>query len=254
MEPPPKPAGVFHVPFGARHACCPPRSAQDAQKSAHLASPHLITTQLTMALGESMSPDHVAAQVRERSGIDVQAVTLVRSGNGDVTMPSVWAAMTELGHFWAVENGERLELFRAVARKTAPTDLTACHSAVEAARRFLLLHPPADGRVRDRQRSGQTVTAGAPRMLAETSAAVASVGQLHEGGPPTCQACGVALSARSQSARVRTASPHRPLCSRCRHAEHERLRYQQDPSYRARRLAYSAARYRKSQQGISSDR
>ena len=32
---------------------------------------------------ERMDPDHVALQVRERSGLDVQAVTLVRSGAGD---------------------------------------------------------------------------------------------------------------------------------------------------------------------------
>jgi len=55
----------------------------------------------------------------------------------------VWAAMTEHGHFWAVEDGKTLELFRAVARRTSPDDLHACHSAVEAARRFLLLHPRA---------------------------------------------------------------------------------------------------------------
>src|SRR5687768_1691531 len=92
---------------------------------------------------ERMDPDHVAAQVRERSGLEVQAVTLVRSGASDELVPSVWAAMTEHGHFWAVEDGETLELFRAVARRTSPDDLLACHSAVEAARRFLLLHPRA---------------------------------------------------------------------------------------------------------------
>jgi hypothetical protein len=201
-----------------------------------------------------MSPDHVAAEVRERSGIDVQAVTLVRSGNGDVTMPSVWAAMTELGHFWAVENGDQLELFRAVARKTAPTDLTSCHSAVEAARRFLLLHPPARTTARTRSRVQERPDCA--QADARPAPVIASVGpaQHHEGEQPSCQACGVPLTVRSQSARARTASPNRPLCSRCRHAEHERLRYQQDPSYRARRLAYSAARYRKSQQAASSDR
>src|SRR3954465_11946822 len=90
-----------------------------------------------------MDPDRVAAHVRERSGLDVQAVTLIRSGANDELVPWVWAAMTEHGHFWAVEDGETVELFRAVARRTAPDDLLACHSAVEAARRFLLLHPRA---------------------------------------------------------------------------------------------------------------
>src|SRR3954471_1766655 len=90
---------------------------------------------------ERMDPDRVAAHVRERSGLDVQAVTLIRSGPSDEPVPWVWAAMTEHGHFWAVEDGEIVELFKAVARRTSPDDLLACHSAVEAARRFLLLHP-----------------------------------------------------------------------------------------------------------------
>ena len=86
-----------------------------------------------------MDPDRVAAHVRERSGLDVQAVTLIRSGGSDEPVPWVWAAMTERGHFWAVENESALELFRAVARQTSPDDLLTCHSAVEAARRFLVL-------------------------------------------------------------------------------------------------------------------
>jgi len=179
-----------------------------------------------------MDPDHVAAQVRERSGLDVQAVTLVRSGANDELVPWVWAAMTEHGHFWAVEDGERLELFRAVARRTSPDDLLTCHSAVEAARRFLLLHP----RVAD-------VSTLVPRQAGpraadpETNAA--------DEGSLSCQVCGTTFTRRRQT--TQTAST-RPLCPRCRHAERERLRYQQDPRYRARRLAYSAARYRQSQQ------
>jgi hypothetical protein len=38
------------------------------------------------------------------------------------------------------------------------------------------------------------------------------------------------------------------LCKRCRHAERERLRYHDDPQYRARRLAYSATRYQKTRE------
>jgi hypothetical protein len=178
-----------------------------------------------------MDPDHVAAQVRERSGLDVQAVTLVRSSAGDELLPWVWAAMTEYGHFWAVEDGENLELFRAVTRRTSPDDLLSCHSAVEAARRFLQLHPrpvetPAP--VEDR--------AGSPddgRALAKTVEA----GEV-------CQACGTTFTRRRHNGQVNAG---RLLCPRCRHAERERLRYQQDPRYRARRLAYSAARYRRSQ-------
>jgi hypothetical protein len=179
-----------------------------------------------------MDPDHVAAQVRERSGLDVQAVTLVRSGAGDELVPWVWAAMTERGHFWAVEDGETLELFRAVARRTSPNDLLACHSAVEAARRFLLLHPRA---IDMPARAPREISPGAEKDPLETNGASGE----------SCQVCGTTFTRRRQSGQ---AGSVRSLCPRCRHAERERLRYQQDPRYRARRLAYSAARYRQSQQ------
>jgi len=179
-----------------------------------------------------MDPDRVATHVRERSGLNVQAVTLVRSGARDEPAPRVWAAMTEHGHFWAVEDGECVEMFRAVARRTSPDDLLACHSAIEAARRFLRLHP-------------FTVDAPAPDTVAShgpvDTGGVSSVGQATE----ACQVCGAAFTRRRQTRQTGAA---RALCPRCRHAERERLRYQQDPRYRARRLAYSAARYRQSQQ------
>jgi hypothetical protein len=178
-----------------------------------------------------MDPDRVASQVRERSGIDVQAVTLVRSGASDDLVPWVWAAMTEHGHFWAVEDGETLELFKAVARRTSPDDLLSCHSAVEAARRFLLLHPRA-------------VEEAPPTMYASSAGEAASV---PADGSLACQSCGSTFTRRRQQSGQ--AGTGRSLCPRCRHAERERLRYQQDPRYRARRLAYSAARYRQSQQG-----
>jgi hypothetical protein len=178
-----------------------------------------------------MDPDRVASHVRERSGIDVQAVTLVRSGASDDLVPWVWAAMTEHGHFWAVEDGETLELFRAVARRTSPDDLQSCHSAVEAARRFQLLHPRA--------------AEEAPP--AQYATAVSDGVNVPADGSLACQACGSTFTRRRQQSAQ--ASNGRSLCPRCRHAERERLRYQQDPRYRARRLAYSAARYRQSQQG-----
>ena len=179
-----------------------------------------------------MDPDRVAAQVRERSGLEVQAVTLVRSGASDELVPWVWAAMTEHGHFWAVEDGETLELFRAVARRTSPDDLLACHSAVEAARRFLLLHPRAV--------EVPTFVPRQPGLGAAERAAEAP-----DDAGQACQVCGATFTRRRQSGAAGSA---RSLCPRCRHAERERLRYQQDPRYRARRLAYSAARYRQSQQ------
>ena len=179
-----------------------------------------------------MDPDHVAAQVRERSGLNVQAVTLVRSGASDELVPWVWAAMTEHGHFWAVEDGETLELFRAVARRTSPDDLLACHSAVEAARRFLLLHP------RVVEATTPVPRPPVPGVEDRTADVAGEAGQ-------ACQVCGATFTRRRQGGQ---GGSSRSLCPRCRHAERERLRYQQDPRYRARRLAYSAARYRQSQQ------
>ena len=132
-----------------------------------------------------------------------------------------------------VEEGGTLELFRAVARRTAPDDLLTCHSAVEAARRFLMLHP----------RAPEPMSA-APATVAPPVTTGSTIGT---GGEPSeaCQVCGATFTRRRQSTR---GAVTRPLCARCRHAERERLRYQQDPRYRARRLAYSAARYRRTQQ------
>jgi hypothetical protein len=190
-----------------------------------------------------MDPDHVAAQVRERSGLDVQAVTLVRSRSSDEPTPSVWAAMTEHGHFWAVEDGETIELFRAVARRTAPNDLLSCHSAVEAARRFLVLHPPSACTGLD---LGVARAGHDPAMpVADAASGLAGGADVSGLAGLSCQACGATFTRRRQST---GGGSSRVLCPRCRHAERERLRYQQDPRYRARRLAYSAARYRQSQQ------
>jgi len=168
-----------------------------------------------------MDPDRVVAHVRDLSGMEVQAVTLVRSGPREATLPRVWAVMTEHGQFWAAEDGEAIELFRAVSRP-APSNPLTCQSAVEAARRFLALHPRA-----------AVAASGAPTPPMAT----ASVGS------DPCEVCGEMFTRRARQLQTR------PLCARCRHAEHERLRYQQDPRYRARRLAYSAARYRDRQQG-----
>jgi len=149
-----------------------------------------------------------------------------------------------LGHFWAVEDGQTIELFRAVARRTAANDLTACHSAVEAVRRFLMLHPPAQ----------PSPTPQRPVAAGATSDSPASdLGEFTESGSATCQVCGVAFVRRAHTGHAGTGGASRLLCPRCRHAERERLRYQQDPNYRARRLAYSAARYRRGQQSASHD-
>ena len=177
-----------------------------------------------------MNSDRVVAQVRELSGMEIQAVTLVRNGPREATLPRVWAVMTEHGQFWAAEDGAALEMFRAVNRP-APSSPLTCQSAVEAARRFLALHPrsaPTDPRERT---PAEPATTGPPSTAA----------------PRTCEVCGESFVRRSRRAQTRS------LCSRCRHAEHERLRYQQDPRYRARRLAYSASRYRERQQSSEPD-
>jgi hypothetical protein len=179
---------------------------------------------------DGMNSDRVVAQVRELSGMEIQAVTLVRNGPREATLPRVWAVMTEHGQFWAAEDGATLEMFRAVNRP-APSSPLTCQSAVEAARRFLALHPRSAEVRTDEQ------TPAAPELTEVTPSTT----------PNVCEVCGESFVRRSRRAQTRS------LCSRCRHAEHERLRYQQDPRYRARRLAYSATRYRERQQSGEGD-
>ena len=171
-----------------------------------------------------MGPHEVAGHVRERLGMEIQAVSLARARPPGSQAPQVWTVMTAHGYFWLVEGAGQVELFRAVSGRGLLTDATGCPSAAKAARRFLELHPEA-------QRSAP----GAP------SAAV-------DGVAFDCRMCGarVTLLRRSEQAA-------RQLCKRCRHAERERLRYHDDPQYRARRLAYSAARYRQSRQAHAED-
>ncbi|MCC6176707.1 MAG: hypothetical protein IT305_15470 [Chloroflexi bacterium] len=178
-----------------------------------------------------MEPDQVAAQVRERSGLEVQAVTLVRGRAGAHAEPRVWTAMTEHAHFWVVEDGFTVELFRAVAQRVAASNLSACHSAVEAVRRFLALHPQK-GTLADEVAGGSDRTPSVSGDGPEDGPAMTGFGL-------TCDVCGTGFTRRRQSSQST-----RPICPRCRHAERERLRYHQDPQYRARRLAYSATRYR----------
>ena len=170
-----------------------------------------------------MQPDEVAARVRELIGMEVQAVGLVRARTRGEPAPRVWTVMTEHGYFWFVEDGEAIEVFRAVQHRSLPASPSACHSAAEAARRFIDLHPRETT-------PEQPSDAATPRATGDAARTF------------LCEACGAQVTRRRQAERSA-----RALCPRCRHAERERLRYQQDPRYRARRLAYSAARYRQSQ-------
>ena len=70
-----------------------------------------------------MDPDRVVTQVRELSGMEIQAVSLVRTGPREATIPRVWAVMTEHGQFWATEDGAALEMFRAVNRPAPQSPL-----------------------------------------------------------------------------------------------------------------------------------
>ena len=173
-----------------------------------------------------MQPDEVAARVRELIGMDIQAVGLVKTRTRGEPAPRVWTVMTEHGYFWLVEDGVTTEVFRAVQQRSMPASASACHSAAEAARRFIDLHPRADAAEQSPDEVEARETDGPARTF-------------------LCEACGALVTRRRQAERSA-----RSLCPRCRHAERERLRYQQDPQYRARRLAYSAARYRQSQGAI----
>src|SRR2546423_5714206 len=134
-------------------------------------------SKLTRPSEDGMDPDRVVMQVRELSGMEIQAVTLVRSGPREAMLPRVWAVMTEHGQFWAAEDGATLELFRAVSRPAQPSPLT-CQSAVEAARRFLALHP---------RRVGPAPELPTPQPETTTEPATGTTAS-------TCEVCGEAYA------------------------------------------------------------
>jgi hypothetical protein len=162
-----------------------------------------------------MQSHQVAAQVRERLGMEVQAVSLVRGRSRAAWSGHVWAVMTEHGHFWVVESGGIVELFRVAQAEDPILRSISCASPTDAVKRFLELHP---------------------EVRAATAASASQEGAISF----TCRTCGIEVTLQRWTERA-----SRELCKRCRHAERERLRYQTDPDYRARRLAHSAARYRR---------
>ena len=171
-----------------------------------------------------MEPYEVAAHIRERLGMEVQAISLTRARARGSPTPRVWTVMTAHGHFWLVEGAGEVELFRAVPPRATAVGAAGCASAAEAARRFLELHPA--------------------QHSPDAPAGAAASDDLSF----ACQVCGAWVTRRRRTERAA-----RPLCKRCRHAERERLRYHDDPQYRARRLAYSAARYRQAREGHVED-
>jgi len=193
-----------------------------------------------------MHADEVAAYVRGRIGLEIQAVGPVRTRMRGHDAPRVWTVMTEPGYFWFVEDGAAFEVFRALPYRSAPASQTACYSAGDAARLFRSLHPasppaavphPSSPDTPDERHAGAAYPDAAPPAAIQARATATVPRSFF------CEACGASVTRRrpiGQDARA--------LCPRCRHAERERLRYQHDPEYRERRLAYSAARYRHAQE------
>jgi len=155
----------------------------------------------------------VTAHARERLGMEIQAATLFRPCPVGDRCPEVWSLMTERGSFWLVDEAGAVELFRATREGGAL-------GHVMAVKRFVELHP----------RAGALAPADPPAPSPAPSTA------FH------CRRCEAPVSLNRQS---RAADPG--LCTRCARAERQRLRYQSDPEYRARRVA--AVRHQKARQG-----
>jgi len=149
----------------------------------------------------------VTEHARERLGMEIQAATLLRTSPVGDRCPDVWSLMTERGYFWLVEEAGAVELFRATREGGAL-------GHAPAVKRFLELHPE----------------------VPEPRPAIRSTSPLSF----DCRRCGVSVSLQWQP-RAADAG----LCTRCAHAERERRRYQNDPEYRARRVAADAERRRR---------
>ena len=160
-----------------------------------------------MQLGE------VAALARERLGMEIQAVELLRVRADGSRAPEVWSLLTEHGHFWLVEGAGAVELLRAPVAGGA-------RSVAAAVGRFLQLHPQ------------QRPARGRPPPVTPAPSEY------------DCARCGVRVTPRRRSGMV-----DRQLCRRCHHAAREREQYRDDPEYRARFLAIRRYRYRAAREG-----
>ena len=155
-----------------------------------------------------MELEEVTAYAHERLGLEIQAVSRLRSSRMGRRQPVVWSLLTAHGRFWLVAEAGQVELFRAP-------------SAVVAVRQFLELHPEGPDAPPTR-RVTRAVTPPTP--------------------PPSaydCRTCGTRVTPHRRSV-----MQERQLCPRCRHLEHGRERYRGDPAYRARLRASRRARYR----------
>jgi len=162
-----------------------------------------------------MELDAVTAYARERLGLELQAVTLLRRPGSGRGPPGVWSLMTEHGAFWLVEEDGQVELFRATHDRRNPF--------LEAARRFRELHPEKP-----------PVATAPPTADAPLTPVQALARRVFD-----CRLCGRSVTPRRVSEHVT-----RQLCPPCAHNTRERERYHDDPEYRARRVAYSETLYR----------
>ena len=164
-----------------------------------------------------MGLDEVTVHARERLGMEIQAASLLHSRPVGSRSPVVWSLMTEHRWFWLVEEAGAIELFRATHHGPP--------AVAEATRRFLELHPTGP------ERPAAPPAAPRPRRAAARPAAIPND---EESARFDCRVCGEEVVTRRG-----TVLADRQLCTQCRHAERERLRYQDDPEHRARRRAYA---------------
>ncbi len=162
-----------------------------------------------------MELEEVTALARERLGLELQAVTLLRRPGPGRGPPGVWSLMTEHGAFWLVEQDGQVELFRATHTDRNPSP--------EATRRFRELHPEKS-----------PVATVPPTADAPLTPAQAPARRVFD-----CRVCGRSVTPRRVSDHVT-----RQLCPPCAHATRARERYRDDPEYRAHRAAYSETLYR----------
>jgi hypothetical protein len=164
--------------------------------------------------------DEVAAHVRDRLGMEPQAIAPFRVARRGAWAGRVWQLMTERGNFWLVEDGTAAELFLAAVPIGTAAAPVSYPTTARAVARFHELHP-AD------PRAAATPT---PPARPADDALIRF----------TCRSCGGEVAQHRWSAAV-----ERALCGRCRRAQRHRERYHSDPEYRAQCLARMDSYYRR---------
>ena len=119
-----------------------------------------------------MQPDEVTVHAHERLGLEIQAVSRLRSPRTGRRRLEVWSLLTEHRRFWLVEEGGVVELFHGVPG--------GARSSTVAVRQFLQLHPEGPDAPATR-RVARPVTRRAP-CRARTTVAVAGLASPPTGG------------------------------------------------------------------------